>query len=473
MSTTTITRTTITDDDGTGTTGTVFNASFFSVSIWGAVDSLIAGDIQFGGHVLAGGSAGHIGFADGYFQRTGANTMKYWNGTTIGTITASISGTIVGSLSGHNSTELDDTASIVYYTGTQVVTHGAGAVGAPSVTFSGATTTGLYSSGGLAITKAGTQQAVFSGSGLLDMIGSAAGFRLGSANDVVMTRLAAGQLSLQKDSTHGVVLDVATDAYLALYQRDGATWATLRSNGSYFGQNTTIGGQLGLASGGNIIMSSRWQLTGSVDGVMQLTDSGASNGVGLNVTTDGTLWVKTRANADTAILKANTFTSTGSVSDSVGSMATLRAAIASIPFASVLKSGGGTSTTTSANNLDSVAISGLTALDQLWVIVWLEQTVQDSSGVDVYNSTDSVSLDTTAALTAPAYKSRFSPIMRSRSSNTKLFWRVAANFQGAANTPVTVTTGWTGSWTLALRSLGMTSGGQLDWSWAVLMAKGQ
>lgn len=142
-------------------------------------------------------------------------------------------------------------------------------------------------------------------------------------------------------------------------------------------------------------------------------------------------------------------------------------------YDTLLIAAGGTSTTTSANNLSTVAISGLTALDQLFVSVWLEQTVQDSSGVDVYNSTDSVSLDTTGALTAPTYRSRFSPLQQARSSNVKIFWRVGANFQAAANTPVTVTTPWTGSWTLALRSNGMTSGGSLAWSWAVHKRAGQ
>jgi hypothetical protein len=142
-------------------------------------------------------------------------------------------------------------------------------------------------------------------------------------------------------------------------------------------------------------------------------------------------------------------------------------------YETLLIAASGTSTTTTANNLSTVAISGLTSLDQLWVLVWVEQATQDAVSLDVYHVTDSVSLDTTVAITAGSAKSRFSPMMQAKSSTTKVFWRVGANFQSIANTPVSLTTPWGNSWTLGLRSGGMTSGGSMTWAWAVYKKAGQ
>lgn len=47
------------------------------------------------------------------------------------------------------------------------------------------------------------------------------------------------------------------------------------------------------------------------DGLLTVSNAAATAGFNLDATTDGTAWVKTRANADTATLKANTFAATG------------------------------------------------------------------------------------------------------------------------------------------------------------------
>lgn len=84
MATTTITRSTWTDDDGSGTTGSIINNAELQ-KIYANIDSLIAGDITWGGSSVWD-NAKTFGYSDGYLQRTGANAVEFWNGTTLGTV---------------------------------------------------------------------------------------------------------------------------------------------------------------------------------------------------------------------------------------------------------------------------------------------------------------------------------------------------------------------------------------------------
>lgn len=51
------------------------------------------------GNVVAG-TGKTIGWSDGYFDRTGANAVKFWNGVATGTLTANLSGNVTGNVTG-------------------------------------------------------------------------------------------------------------------------------------------------------------------------------------------------------------------------------------------------------------------------------------------------------------------------------------------------------------------------------------
>lgn len=137
----------------------------------------------------------------------------------------------------------------------------------------------------------------------------------------------------------------------------------------------------------------------------------------------------------------------------------------------LLKSGTGSSTNAAANTLDSVALSGLTAKDTLWIILTMQSVTQDTAASGIYSVTDSILLDTTATITAGSNRHAEIAISQAPSSTTSLFPRTGANAQ-QATTPVAVTTPWTGSWTIGLRSGGVTAGGTLWWTWAVYKVAG-
>ena len=141
--------------------------------------------------------------------------------------------------------------------------------------------------------------------------------------------------------------------------------------------------------------------------------------------------------------------------------------------ATLLKANEGSSTNTSANNLDTVSISGLTSLDSLWVLTTLEAVTQDCAACSVYHSTDSVVIDTSSTITAGQNRHTLSCLRPAKSNPLTIFYRLPANFQAAAISGVTISTGWGSAWTLALRSGGVTSGGTLYWKWQVLKMAGQ
>jgi hypothetical protein len=139
----------------------------------------------------------------------------------------------------------------------------------------------------------------------------------------------------------------------------------------------------------------------------------------------------------------------------------------------VLKAGRGTSVATTATNLDTIAISGLTALDRLVVEVTADSVTQDTSALYVYNSTDSLIIDTTSTITAGTGRHTLDFLSTAENNTKKIQYRFPANFQGVAVASIAFTTDWTGSWTLALRHNGITSGGTLNWNWIVYKLAGQ
>lgn len=145
----------------------------------------------------------------------------------------------------------------------------------------------------------------------------------------------------------------------------------------------------------------------------------------------------------------------------------------------LLKANSGTDTTAAAANVDTIAISGLTALDMLVIDVDLAAVTQQTAAPTLYNNTDAVSillqLLAGGNLAAGARLITHTRILQAQSGATTVAALGVGGAGGAlvANAVVTFTTNWTGSWTLALRHAGVTAGGTLRWRWSVYKVAGQ
>jgi len=149
---------------------------------------------------------------------------------------------------------------------------------------------------------------------------------------------------------------------------------------------------------------------------------------------------------------------------------------------SLLKANSGTDSTASATNVDTVAISGLTAKDTILVYLTLTSVTQSTAQMTLYNNTDGVIVCnvTRATLAAGNHVNSQAWIRQEQSGNTAVLGQGSypADTDGNALNSInlaTFTTAWTGSWTLALRTGtgGVTAGGTLQWSWAVYKVAGQ
>lgn len=121
-------------------------------------------------------------------------------------------------------------------------------------------------------------------------------FRASAAS--ILTLSTDGKLlATNSAATAGVTLDFATDSTLKLFARNGSSNASLYVSGGI----TTNTGQ-----------AFRWplgtQLVSSGDGTFRAINDANSAGVLFNIATDSVFWVKTRGDADTATVKANTGT---------------------------------------------------------------------------------------------------------------------------------------------------------------------
>lgn len=186
-----------------------------------------------------------------------------------------------------------------------------------------------------------------------------------------------------------------------------------------------------------------------------------------DVVADGT------ADTLTLVAGSNVTLTTNAVADSV----TIAAAGGSGAL-TLLKAGSGTTTNTIAENLDTVAISGLTALDYLYVVATFEAITQAYGALDAYNDTDTTRIGRLSdAYAAGSVVSSIQYVVQSQNSTTNLFSYAtelkipSPNAFQSENT--TVTTAWTGSWTWALRSAGVTSGGTLRWKYRLYKVAGQ
>lgn len=155
---------------------------------------------------------------------------------------------------------------------------------------------------------------------------------------------------------------------------------------------------------------------------------------------------------------------------------------------SLLKANSGTSTNASTTNVDTFALSGLTAKDTLLIYYDLASTTQDTNGLVLASTTDSkvlVELCAGASIVAGNVSFGEARIRQAQTASTSYNAQAldvnGANLAagGATSTgsarlrQTTSNTAWTGSWTIALQHAGVVSGGTFAWSWSVYKLAGQ
>lgn len=166
--------------------------------------------------------------------------------------------------------------------------------------------------------------------------------------------------------------------------------------------------------------------------------------------------------------------------DYLGTVTTLGPGAAAL---TLLRAASGTSTAAGATDVDTVAISGLTALDRILIEFEAESATQLTAVPLVRNVTDAVSLsslDFNQNIAAGAFTSgniviaqrvAGPTIVRSTTNNVRGPGTVSPAIADVVH--ATFATNWTGAWTLALRHGGVTAGGTFSWTWAVFRASGQ
>ncbi len=144
----------------------------------------------------------------------------------------------------------------------------------------------------------------------------------------------------------------------------------------------------------------------------------------------------------------------------------------------LLHAGSGTSQAAGATNVDTIALSGLTLLDSIWVLASMVSKTQVTAAPSLLNSTDGVALATAPAQVGLAITNFFEWTARQdKFSATNIITKQttfdAGNAGVLSQTLAAFATAWTAPWTLALRHGGVTAGGTLNWSWAVYKIAGQ
>lgn len=144
----------------------------------------------------------------------------------------------------------------------------------------------------------------------------------------------------------------------------------------------------------------------------------------------------------------------------------------------LLKANSGTDSSAGATNVDTIAITGLTAKDMLYVKLVAKSATAATANIGLYNSTDSVALNTAVASLAGGETLMIDfHAAQSQASATSIDTRA----EGKDTVPTlygsiviaAFTQNWTGSWTLALRHGGVTATGTLQWRWSVYKLVGQ
>lgn len=147
----------------------------------------------------------------------------------------------------------------------------------------------------------------------------------------------------------------------------------------------------------------------------------------------------------------------------------------------LLKSNAGTDTSAAAANVDTIAITGLTAKDLLRVDVTCASSSQATGRIDLVSATDGngVVAKITGTLTVGSgevYAAQ-SVLQQDQASSTNYVGHVTGtgSVGGVISQIVAfgATTAWTGNWTLALRHNGVTAGGTFRYRWSVYKWLGQ
>lgn len=165
-------------------------------------------------------------------------------------------------------------------------------------------------------------------------------------------------------------------------------------------------------------------------------------------------------------------TAAGQISD--GIITTAKLVAGAIPI-SLLKSGSGTTTSAGAENVDTFAVSGLSANDTLLVFFNVESITAGTTTPLLYNVTDAVNMTSLfgngnvgAGQAVPGH----AVIRQAQTAATS----VESISVSAATGGITIqthavrsafTTAWTGSWTIAFRHGGVGAGGTYRWSWSI------
>jgi hypothetical protein len=141
----------------------------------------------------------------------------------------------------------------------------------------------------------------------------------------------------------------------------------------------------------------------------------------------------------------------------------------------LLKAGSGNYISTSAGNLDTVAISGLSANDTILIYFTVSQQVQSSLNLYLYNDTDSVEITASGQsnMTVGTKGVNTIVIRQDQESSTKIDSSEIRIDTATYFLQSTFITAWTGSWTLALRSPCLSEGRNTRWSWTVYKMSGQ
>lgn len=152
----------------------------------------------------------------------------------------------------------------------------------------------------------------------------------------------------------------------------------------------------------------------------------------------------------------------------------------------LLKANSGTDTSAGATNVDTYAISGLTAKDSLLMVFSYDSITQATANVTIYSSTDGTVIATTNAGNAVSAGNTLAGQVTIRQAqraaggyDSIMMNGQAATAGGTGSTgridmgTITTATAWTGSWTIALRHGGVTAGGTFRWSYALYKIAGQ
>ena len=202
----------------------------------------------------------------------------------------------------------------------------------------------------------------------------------------------------------------------------------------------------------------------------------ASATSGKVIKSDGTNWV---ASTETYAAPGTA----NNVMTSDGTNWTSAAAAGGAGAMTLLHEGTGTDTNAAAANIDTYAVSGLTAKDSLVVYVTLSSVTQDTAGVIyVYQTTDGKNMAklTAGVLTAGQFVQAQAVIGNSNTALTDVNGISTYGMRGNGDTAGAVamtaqnwTTNWTGSWSIAIRHAGVTAGGTFYYRWAIYKIAGQ